>query len=377
MRVFIHIGHYKCGTTALQRRLVSQRSALADQGILYPKIDHLRDGRRPLPNHSTLAFELLRERSMPIPPWYRQRRADLIQTPSVELMRERMAVILGDAADRGADIILSSEEFMRFGDGAKSEGLVEELLAILPGTDVVAFAHLRRPDAHMPSFYNQLVKLGSVATNLSNNLNDCLRPIHVEYNTALRPWVKALGPDRVIVRRYEDREADITDDFLAAVGLDVELAPDSERWENERFPDMYVETLRRWNQLRAPQELTDRVMGAARMLATGRHADVKVDLLTNPARTELHQRFEGIDADLTDLLGRDSSLFPDRDEILIRDDKAMTDQQAHLEFGTELLEAALLEDVTESSGSDSPAPLAASKPSATKPLISTVKRWLR
>lgn len=377
MRVFLHIGHYKCGTTALQRRLSSQRQVLADQGVIYPKLDHLRDGRRPLPNHSTLAFEMLRERSMQIPPWYRQRRADLIQPPTMELMRDRVRDVLDEAERRDADVIISSEEFMRFGDGAKAEGLVDELLELFEGADVVAFAHLRRPDAHMPSFYNQLVKLGSVPTNLSNNLNNSLRPIHVEYNNALRPWVEALGPDRVIVRRYEHREGDITDDFLTGVGLDVELAADSERWDNERFPDMYVETVRRWNQLQAPPELTAQVMRTATHLATTQHADVYVDLLTPAARSELHQRFEGIDADLTSLLGRDTSLFPDRDEILERRSGALTDQQAHRDFGSELVATAL---VARPEPDDEPLTDPASPGrahGAVQAATSTVKRWLR
>lgn len=340
MRIFVHIGHYKCGTTALQRRLSSERKSLAAQGIVYPKLERMVDGARPLPNHSALAFEILAQAGGHLPAWYRERRASMRNAPDLETLQDRLREQVEAAAEAGSDVILSSEELMRFGGADDPERLVETLVEPLGDADITAFAHLRRPDAHMPSFYNQLIKMGAVPVNLSQHLKRSIGTVHIDYARALAPWATVLGATNIVVRRYEHRDGDITEDFLSAVGLTPTLAPDSERWDNERFPDLYLETFRRWNNLHPSPELSAALKTAAIELAAGRHAGVTVDLLTPPAREQLHEAFLGIDARLTRVLGRDESLFPDIDEILVPKPDSITDGDAHRRYATELFDHA-------------------------------------
>ena len=49
MRIILHIGVYKTGTTAVQSFLARNRSALAEQGVLYPESFTRFDAHHPLP----------------------------------------------------------------------------------------------------------------------------------------------------------------------------------------------------------------------------------------------------------------------------------------------------------------------------------------
>lgn len=343
MRVILHIGHYKCGTTALQRRLANHRAQLRSQGVVYPELGVF--PQADLPNHSALVFEMLRARDVRTAQWYETRRDELSEPPTIDDLTERLRSEIDAAAEAGCAVVMSSEEFMRFGAGAPTEGMVDELAELLGPVDVTVFAHLRRPDGHLPSWYNQVVKLGATPENLSQNLARSVRTIQVDYAKALSPWVERFGADRVIVRRYEHRRGDITDDMLEAVGLDVTLPVGTERWENERFPDVFIETLRRWNALGAPADLTNRVRRTARDLASGELADVKVDVLTPTARMELVEAFRPIDAALSELLDLgDASLFEDIEEIATRDADAIRDVDAHRDYAPLLLERALAQE---------------------------------
>ncbi len=340
MRVVVHIGHYKCGTTALQRRLTRNRSALADQGVDYPDLAAFGGGFRDLPNHSALAFELLRSRGLQTPQWYENRRAHHSNPADLETLSNRLREMV-TAADGDRVLILSSEELMRFAQGRRAAGLVDEFCDLLGDADITAFAHLRRPDGQLPSWYNQMIKLGASPENLSSDIDRSLGTLQVDYAGALRPWVERLGSDRVVARRYEFRRGDITDDFLDAVGLDVTLPAGTERWENERLPDVFIETLRRWNHVKGPPELTQRLKDT--MVELGRSpelAEVRVDVLDEKARARLHAAFVDVDRELTELLQLDESLFPDIDEILERPAGALTDLEAHAEYGGLLLTTA-------------------------------------
>ncbi len=349
MRTIIHIGHYKCGTTALQRRLFSTRDALADQGVVYPDLNALGGGKIDLPNHSALVFELLRGEGLQVPLWYEQKRAERSDVAAdLDTLLQRLGDVLDKARANGQDVVLSSEEFMRFGD-PQVPGLAPALIeAIGDDTEITIFAHLRRPDGQLPSWYNQMVKLGAKPRNLSENIAGSVRTIQVDYAKALSPWVEALGKESVRVRRYEHRQGDITDDFLAAVGLDVALPEGSERWENPRFPDVLIETHRLWNQLDPSPGLMARFKEAAfAYLDAGSCGDDTVDLLSPGARKQLYDAFVDVDARLTELLGLESSLFPDLDEIAAPTEGALLDTQAHARHGRQVMELAFGERSSE------------------------------
>lgn len=317
MRIIVHIGHYKTGTTSLQRRFTDHREALAEQGVVYPDLGVLRNPNGSvLPSHSALVFEMLQQRELQVALWYR----DLVQAaprpPTLASMTEALHAAIADAGDR--DVLLSSEELMRFGAGGRHEGLVDEFADLLGDCEVRVFCHLRRPDLHLPSWYNQMVKLGARPANLSESIDSYFDKVHVDYAKALRPWVQRFGADNVVVHRYERRQGDVTDDLLGAFGHHVTLPPGSEVWDNVRFPDVGIETLRTWNHLHPTPAVDARFRKILqRHIQRDDLQDVSVEFLTPGARRRLHRRCVEMAADLDALLGRSTGLFDDLDQILV------------------------------------------------------------
>ena len=228
---------------------------------------------------------------------------------------------------------------MRFGEGERTEGLVQEFAELITGVPTTVFCYLRRHDLYLASWYNQLVKMGGPAVNLSGAINRFLPGIHVDYARALRPWVEQFGRENVVVRRYEDRRGDVSVDVLRAVGYDVAFPEGTDVWENPRFPDVYVETFRRWNQLPMPADATAKLAQIMRRNAardTMEH--VSVDLLTPRARTILHERAVQVDRELGELLGLTEPFFPDVGEIVKPIPDSLKDFEANSEYGQEVIE---------------------------------------
>lgn len=338
MRVIVHIGHYKTGTTSLQRRFTDHRESLAEQGVVYPDLGALHNPNGSvLPSHSALVFEILRRRELQVPRWY-QDLVDAAPTPpTLESMTDALRGAMADAGDR--DVLLSSEELMRFGAGGRHEGLVDELAELLGDHPVRIFCHLRRPDLHLPSWYNQLVKLGARRANMSESVDVYFDKIHVDYAMALRPWVERFGRENVIVHRYERRRGDVTDDLLRAFGREVTLPPGSELWENPRFPDTFVETLRIWNDLRPTEAVDDRFRRILQQLSREPElSGLQVEFLTPAARRKLHDRCVEMADELDELLGRSTPLFDDLDEMLTAPAGTIRDIDANARFAPLALE---------------------------------------
>lgn len=346
MRILVHIGHYKTGTTSLQRRFTDHREALAEQGVVYPDLGELHNANGSLlPSHSALPFEMLRRRQIQVPRWYQELVDASPAPPTIESMTTALQRAVDDAGDR--DVLLSSEELMRFGAGGRHEGLVDELAELLGDHQVRIFCHLRRPDLHLPSWYNQLVKLSARRANLSESVEAYFDKVHVDYAMALRPWVDRFGTDNVVVHRYERREGDVTDDLLRAFGHEITLPPGSEVWENTRFPDVFIETLRIWNDLRPTPPVDHRFRRILQQLAEEPELrDVRIEFLTPAARKRLHARCVEMSSELDQLLGRTTPLFDDLDEMLVAPAGSIRDIDANTRFAPLALERLVATDAT-------------------------------
>jgi hypothetical protein len=345
MRIIVHIGHYKTGTSALQRRLSDNRALLAEHGIVYPELTTLVEPNgQVLASHSPLVFAFLQTRGFPVgPPWYSDLVASAPEPPTLASLRAALDAAIDQARVDDHDVILSSEELMRFATGGNHDGAVAEFAEFFGDAPVEIFCHLRRPDLHLRSWYNQLTKLGQRRDNMGSDVGYYFDRIHVDYALALRPWVEHYGVDHVTVHRYEDRIGDIAEDLLRAYGHDVELPEETEVWENTRFPDVYIETLRLWNELRAPAHLTSRLREA--MITSAERdglGDIAVEFFGPRARRLLHERCVAMVADLDDLLGDRAPRFDDLDAMLEPVADAITDQAAHTQFGPAVLDEAFV-----------------------------------
>lgn len=349
MKLTLHIGHYKTGSTAIQTYFDLHRTAYLDHGWLYPRAGRPTPSK---PNHTSLPFEELIDADRTVARWYqRTQRYKAFKSGTAEPAKDR---VLDEVLRENPDhLVLSSEEFMLFGGrtgvpAATARQLIEYFD---PGfVRVVCF--LRRPDHYLESWYNQLVKLGS-STTLNQQLPARLESVHVQYAQAVGYWKHDVGVDDVVVLRYDNAKSDVVTTLIEAIQAPV-LAPDL-RQEipkdvNPRIPNTFVEVLRVLNPV-----LSFKGRAAVCELLTTLGEDpaingVSVRMLDDAGRTRLHEVFHRINLELGDLAGhengflarlagRPSGFFADLDDMLLVNPDALSAAEAFARWAPDVLAA--------------------------------------
>jgi hypothetical protein len=218
MRIFLHIGLHKTGTTAIQRFLNGIAHILLMQGVLYfpPVVGEY--------NHHHLASRLRKEDDF------------------AEISRE---INLQLESFRGLGIhtcIFSSEVF------AEHEIPVNRLSELFEGNDLTVLAYLRRPDHQWASAYAQLVK--EVAVKRCERIDEDPPPYDCGYSSILVKWMEVFKPGQFVIAPYDKAqwyEGKITLDFLAMIGINInilEIGESAKSDYNIRLPEPLVEILR-------------------------------------------------------------------------------------------------------------------------------------
>jgi hypothetical protein len=216
--LFLHIGHFKTGTTAIQVFCERNRAALARRGLNYA------DFKRWNSKHSCFAFSIYR--AVGVKTLLHGFAQD---TPPEEFWE---ALFREVRESRQPATLISSEEFIRMGAFPEAVARLRRILAKAPDIDVRVIVYLREPADHLRSWFNQLVKMGQKVPGYNRAVQDAMEVVHVDYASALAPWIDLVGKDRVRVRPYippADNGRPLIEDFLRAVGL---RSP----WLGLRFP---------------------------------------------------------------------------------------------------------------------------------------------
>ena len=209
--LILHIGHFKTGTTALQSYLDYNRDLLAEAGL------HYAAETRKHAKHSALAFSLLRRAGV----------SELMHGYASPRPPGRIWQALfheARALPDGHSLLVSSEEFIRLGAHPAAATLLRQQINQAPDLRFRVIAYLRPPQAHLQSWYNQLVKMGIPVGSFATALSTQMEPIHWDYALALKPWLEIFGAEAVILRPYDPslREGDaLYADFLGALGFPV------------------------------------------------------------------------------------------------------------------------------------------------------------
>lgn len=230
MRVILHIGTHKTGTTSIQEFCQGNRSHLASAGIDYPQT-YLVPSRRYF-GHHCLPWQLLGQ-GPDRRPW-----PDGLDDPLGDL-RERVE------RDDAAAVLLSSENFCRLG----SDG-VERLRDALAGVRVDVMLYLRRQDLYLQSLYQTAV----LHSGFEGDITSLAGSVELDYGPLVERWSDAFGADRLHLAAFEPAQlagGDIVVDFhrrVAGLGLPQwpaleALARPAERF-NQGYPLEYVEALR-------------------------------------------------------------------------------------------------------------------------------------
>ena len=209
--LYLHIGHYKTGTSALQWFLANNARYLARHGIEYlPGHEHSK--------HSRLAFALMRAAGVET---LMHGYAD--PTPPEQIWEAMIGQVRASAQPR---VVLSSEEFIRLGAfGPATEHLAQIVAPTLADDDIDIriIAYLRSPGDHLRSWYNQLIKLGVSTPDFATAVSRRMDVIHYDYAAALKPWREIFGADAVTVRPYVrggDKDDALLADFMGVLGVD-------------------------------------------------------------------------------------------------------------------------------------------------------------
>ena len=219
-RLFIHIGHPKTGTTAIQTFLLENRKALKEERILVPQAGVVAGGHHGLTRN-----------------WYGVRaREDRSQHELAALLQEAQ----GGAYDT---VVISSEGFIQ-------ENPAELARLFRDAFDVFVIYYIRRQDLVAESVYAQRVRSYiQMAVQTPRELLPLLVPHYLKIITR---WSLAFGPDHLRVRPFEKaafQGGSLLGDFLTLIGSDPARHPTADQRRNAAFKRHYLEFKRACNLL--------------------------------------------------------------------------------------------------------------------------------
>lgn len=203
LKLILHIGAGKTGTSSIQQVLRHHRDTLAHRGFLY--------------------LGMMLEFS-PVQTYGWQRAQAMTARPQAEQLRQELADVLGAtvAAARRAGVhtlIWSNEQFFR------RAGLIQPLvleMARRGEIDLKVVAYVRRHDAWARSAYTQWgIKHKTYAGPLLG-FDEWIETYPPLFMPSLRSWVKS-APEALVVRNF-DACGDVVHDFCHLCGLPDEVA---------------------------------------------------------------------------------------------------------------------------------------------------------
>lgn len=228
MKLFIHIGAHKTGTTSIQMAMADSGPALAEAGFVYPRCAWYHHAQH------RLAFALKNMRD--------PRAGD---RPEFETELADLKRALGEA--QAAAALISSEVFFSLKDEA-----VARLAAGLKDyqTEIVAF--VRRPDEMFLSNYNQITKHpgNRFFKPLGQHLeNPAAAATDIEYLDHIGKWVAHFGKSNVHLAVYEER--DVVDTICQILKIDASRLNRPEAAANRSVSGKTLELMRHLKALQA------------------------------------------------------------------------------------------------------------------------------
>lgn len=212
MRIIVHIGNGKTGTTSIQDSLVVSEEKLAQHGVKF------------------LGF-MLDAAPVQVAPWQREGvhpNASMAELAAMDpkVASDQIFEALRANVDRLAEdgvhtVIWSNERF--FDRPGLFEGALKKLEAA--GHDVTVVAYVRRHDMWARSVHNQWYIKHKRNIGESLSFRHFIENYKVTYAPPLVRWDAAFGENFVL--RNFDAASNVVLDFCEAVGIDPELVDES------------------------------------------------------------------------------------------------------------------------------------------------------
>jgi hypothetical protein len=238
MRIFLHIGVEKTGTSSIQRFFRLNREALKKQSVLYSSAA----GNE---NHMALAAAAQDE----------QKRDDLriiyeLDSPlKIREFRMRLSrELAAEAANSGCSTLVLSGEHCssRLTTAEEVETLIHVLRAV--SDDITVIVYLRRQDEFLCSTYSTDVKSGH--TGPMRMPGPELRKNRYDYDLLLERWSGAVGREKIVCKVYESDKfpnGDVVADFANVIGMASDRDYQQPKRINESLDIGTLEFLRLFN----------------------------------------------------------------------------------------------------------------------------------
>jgi hypothetical protein len=222
MKVILHIGPHKTGTTAIQTFMRANAAVLAKFGIGYPQFSigapH---------NHHGIVYGLQDPRTF-----------------------EETVVAIKSSLDELAQVgmdtaVLSSEVFVQH------PVPIERLPEVFSGHDLHVLAYLRRPDHLWASAYTEL--LTDPYVRRTSKIYEDPVPYDCSCSTVLVPWMMNFKPDHMVLAPFDSSQwpgGNLFGDFLSMVGAPADAFGACDVAgvrRNEGLPVLIAEAVRRAN----------------------------------------------------------------------------------------------------------------------------------
>jgi hypothetical protein len=213
MKIVLHIGGSKCGSSAIQASLRQNAEALAAIGVIVPSQNL--DGNSAVTGEQIWLFE---------------------NAAANKEEQKKVAAFLRDAADRAADagattLIVSAENI------CNHPALAAPLVDALDGIETQVVFYVRRQDDFLISGWQQwhLKQFDSLASFLSDRVGRV-----ANWYEMICPWADAFGDENIVVRPFvRDRlkDNDVVADFFEQIGVNATKLKPLERVANPSFDE--------------------------------------------------------------------------------------------------------------------------------------------
>ncbi|MCJ9430789.1 hypothetical protein [Kordiimonas marina] len=195
MKIYLHIGTHKTGTTAIQHYCLENRDRLLRHGIFWP------DEQLPrhLYQHSYLA--------------------QFVRDGNLAAAGDYIGRAVRDAEAAGAtSLLLSGEGFSQLEDDG-----ISAVFELLNGHEVEVIVYFRNIRHYAISMLHQRLKSARQMPDLSTMLEALRKKLN--YTDFLKRWEASAGASHVTVRCYDQEKNRLYASFLDILGLPADALP--------------------------------------------------------------------------------------------------------------------------------------------------------
>ena len=230
-KIFLHIGHYKTGTSAIQNFLSDNVARLRKRGFLYPT--GLRPRNNPT-NHGILSLSLAQEYGFHGPGWYSEK-------ISADEAYAALHAELNEA--REENIILSSEEYVQLALCSDPNAAVADLKKHLAPYPVTVVFYIREPMALLKSWFNERNK-GPMATRTFPILFMKLSRDFLGQQAIRAVFARHFGEENIKTLTYKHIGEEHIAEFLQATGCNMPVSKGAGKLVQQAIPEELLETSR-------------------------------------------------------------------------------------------------------------------------------------